>query len=628
MAEEREYLKFESPEFLRTLSYDQLEDVCQKIRQEIILSCSEFGGHLSSNLGDVEAIVALNRMFDFSKDKLIFDVGHQCYAFKLLTNRCLKDLNGVSGVAGFQKIKESPYDPWEAGHSSTSISAAEALAIERDAAGENYDVIAFIGDSSIANGLAFEGLNNIACRPNKVIIVLNDNGMSISKPVGGLGKAFQRISTGSGYLKLKSGFKRITSHTRFGRWFYRKTLNFKNSVKSHLIHSTIFDDMGFTYIGAIDGHDIKAMEKALTRAKRADKSVVLHIITQKGRGYRYAEDDQTGYWHGVTPFDIETGSPKSMHPGFISWSHYMADLTHEIMGVKPTSRLIVPATAKGSGLEKAFAAYPDRCFDVGIAEEHAATLCGGFAVAGSHPILSIYSTFLQRAYDEISHDCARMNANMTILVDRAGMVGKNGDTHQGIYDVAYLRSIPNVVITMPSTKAIAKALYYQSFDDHGIVAIRFPREMVYESEDAPYVELPFLRWKFDTRTDSKKLAILAVGPKEKEILSLAKAQYVDAEIIDPVYLFPILKDNLYSLMSFREILIYDAYGTKEGFADSVLSALMELGYQGKVHVRAIPNAFVQQGTSKQQLEQFGLLPEQIIQLAKELLAKYRHEKKA
>ncbi len=619
MSEERKYLKFDNPEFLRSLSYDELDALCADIRKEIIECCSIFGGHLSSNLGDVEATIALHRVFDFSKDKLIFDVGHQCYTHKLLTGRTLENLNGTGGVAGFQKIHESIYDPWEAGHSSTSVSAAQAWAIERDLNGGKYDVVAFIGDSSIANGLALEALNNVAERPNKVIVVLNDNGMSISKPVGGLGKAFRRISTGSGYLKLKSGFKRITSGTRFGRWFYRKSLGFKNAVKKHLIHSTIFDDMGFTYIGAIDGHDIKSMEKALIRAKRADKSVILHIVTQKGKGYRYAENDQTGYWHGVTPFDIHTGAPKKLHPGYISWSHYMADLTHEIMGKKPESRLVVPATAKGSGLEKAFAAYPERCFDVGIAEEHAATLCGGFAVAGSHPILSIYSTFLQRAYDEISHDCARMNANMTILVDRAGMVGKNGDTHQGIYDVAYLRSIPNVVVTMPSTKAIAKALYYQSFDNHGIVAIRFPREMVYESEDSPYVELPFLRWKFDTKPSSKKLAIVAVGPKEKEILALAKAHYLDVEIIDPVYLWPLLKDNLYPLMPFREILIYDAYGIKEGFADAVTSALLELGYQGHVHVRAIPNAFVQQGTTEEQLAQFGLLPKQVIDLAKGIL---------
>lgn len=623
MAEKHTYLKYDSPEFLRHLSYAELYRVCKDIRTEIIYCCSEFGGHLSSNLGDVEAIIALHRQFDFAKDKLIFDVGHQCYTHKLLTNRTLENLNGTGGVAGFQKLAESIYDPWEAGHSSTSISGAEAWAIERDAKGENFDVVAFIGDSSIANGVALEALNNVAARPNKIIVILNDNGMSISKPVGGLSNAFRRICTGSGYLKLKSRFKAATSRNRLGRWLYRKSLAFKNFVKSHLIRSTIFEDMGYTYIGVLDGHDIKAMEKAIKRAKRADKSVVIHIATQKGRGYVYAENDQTGYWHGVTPFYIETGAPKSLHPGEISWSHYLADLTHEIMGAKPEAKLVVPATAKGSGLEKAFAAYPERCYDVGIAEEHAATLCAGFSLAGSHPILSIYSTFLQRAYDEISHDCARMKANMTILVDRAGMVGKNGDTHQGIYDVAYLRSIPNVVVTMPSTKAIARALYYQSFDKHGVFAIRFPREMVYENEDAPYVEIPFLRWKYDAQTDSNKLAIIAVGPKEKEIISLAKAQYVDAEIVDPVYLFPLQKDNLFPLLKFKETLIYDAYGTKEGFADTVLSALMELGYRGKVHVRAIPNVFVRQGSTKEQLSQFGLLPEQVIELAKQVLAKYR-----
>ena len=612
-------LCYEDPSFLKGMSRDQLLHVCADIRNEIIRVCSTYGGHLSPNLGDVELIVALHRCFDFSKDKLIFDVGHQCYAHKILTGRSLEHLNEKGQVAGFQKMAESPYDPWEAGHSSTSISAAQAFAIKRDQEGEKFDVVAFIGDSSIVNGVSMEALNNLAAGDNKVIVILNDNDMSIGRPVGGLARFFSNISTGVAYTRIKSKYRKALNKTRFGHAFYEWSRSVKNWIKRKVVPLTVFDNMGFTYIGPIDGHNIKAIEKALMRAKRATKSVVLHARTIKGKGYSYAENDQTGYWHGVTPFDIATGQPKNLHPGFISWSHYMADLTHEIMGEKENSHLVVPATAKGSGLEKAFAAYPKRCHDVGIAEEHAATLCGGLSVNGVHPILSIYSTFMQRAYDEISHDCARIKADMTILVDRAGFVGTNGETHQGLYDVAYLKSIPNVVITMPSSKAIARALYYQSFDHHGVFAIRYPREMVHDTEESTGAYLPYMRWRYEQNSSSKKLAIIAVGPRERKILEEVKKRFLDAEIIDPVYLFPLQKDNILPLLSYQSILIYDSYGVKEGFADSLLAALCEYGYTGNVSVRAVPLAFVPHASVNEQLSEFGLLPEQVVEEAARLL---------
>ena len=616
---ERTPLVYENPDFLRDLSYDELTAICADLRHEIIRACSLYGGHLSSNLGDVELTVALHRVFDFKKDKLIFDVGHQCYAHKLLTGRTLEHLNERGHTAGFQKFAESSYDPWEAGHSSTSISAAEAYAIARDKKGEKFDVVAFIGDSSIVNGLALEALNDVGSHPNKIYVILNDNDMSISQPVGALGKFFRSISTGRAYNKFKHGYRRALERNAVGRKVFEWSHSVKDAIKRSLVPSNLFDNMGFTYIGPVDGHNIKAIEKALTRAKRASKSVVLHFRTTKGKGYTYAENDRTGYWHGVSPFDIETGKPKNLHPGFISWSHYMADLTDGIMAEKENAYLIVPATRKGSGLEKSFASFPDRCHDVGIAEEHAATLCGGLSVNGFHPILSIYSTFMQRCYDEISHDCARIKANMTILVDRAGLVGSNGDTHQGIYDVAYLKSIPNLVVTMPSTKAIARALYYQSFDNHGVFAIRYPRETVPDTEECMGAEVPFLRWRYEHVSSSKRLAILAVGPRERVILAEAKKQFIDAEIIDPVYLYPLQKDNVLPLLSYENVLIYDSYGIKEGFADSVLAALLEAGYRGNVLVRAIPNVFVSQAKLNEQLSDYGLLPEQIIAEAKKIL---------
>lgn len=611
--------EIENPTFLKTLSYPSIKLLCHDIRHEIIDACSQYGGHLSSNLGVVELTVALHRVFDFDKDKLIFDVGHQSYVHKILTGRSLTKIKQRGYISGFQKRSESIYDPYEAGHSSTSISAAQGFALVRDLKKENFDVIALIGDSSIVNGLAFEALNSITETHSKVIIVLNDNGMSISKPVGGIGKFFRKVSLDKAYRKFKKGYKRVLYRGTLGKKFVDFTSSFKNALKRRLVPVTMFDNMGYTYLGPIDGHDIKALEKVFKKAKTYDKSTIIHVKTIKGKGYKYAELDTAGYWHGVTPFDIETGRPKKYHPGLISWSHYISDLTRLMMKEHQNSFLIVPATQKGAGLGQCLQEFPERCIDVGISEEHALTLAGAIALNNMHPIVSIYSTFLQRAYDELSHDCARMDVSMTVLIERAGLVGGDGETHQGIYDEAYLKSIPNIILTMPSTKEIAYSLYQQSFAHHGIFAIRFPRDFVQEREDYHPIPLPYLRWRWANITKKKDLAIISVGPHANELEKLLRKEGVEAEVIDPVYIFPILKDNLILLLPYKNILIYDAYATKNGFAESILSELMLLSYKGSVFVRAIPNMFVSQGTIVEQEQEFGLRPEQILVKAKEIL---------
>lgn len=594
------------PTFLKSLSYRQLSLLCQDIREEIIRATSLYGGHLSSNLGVVELTVALHRCFDFKKDKLIFDVGHQSYTHKILTGRSLERIRHKDGASGFEDPAESPYDCYSAGHSSTSISAAEGFAIKRTLDGENYDIVAFTGDSSIINGLSFEALNFHDAHFGKIIIVLNDNGMSISKPVGGFSQIMRRISTGRGYNRFKTNFRRKAARSKFYKGLYNISYQIKRFLKTVLIDPTLFDQMGLTYIGPIDGHDIRQMERAFKRAKNATKSVVIHVETIKGKGYSYAESDASGYWHGVTPFDIETGKPKNLHPGLISWSHFYSDLTEEIMGEHPEAELVVPATLKGSGLEKVFSSYPDRCLDVGIAEEHALTLSGAMALCGIHPIVSIYSTFLQRAYDEVSHDCARLHANMTILVERAGLVGLDGATHQGIYDVAYLKSIPNVVIAMPSSASIGKALYYQSFDPHGVFCIRFPRDLLEERQNVPPVDLPFGRWKFLERSKDKKLAILCVGPEVWKLKEKLDEEQISLTLIDPVYLNNPDENDLKELLSYENVLIYDQYGIEEGFSETILSGLMKLGYQGKVHPFALKNAFYPHASIEEQLEMAGI----------------------
>jgi 1-deoxy-D-xylulose-5-phosphate synthase len=607
------------PEFLKELNYRSLDLLSEKIRREIIDKTSKYGGHLSSNLGVVEITIALHRMFNFKHDKLIFDVGHQSYTHKILTGRSLEYLRNRNGVSGFQKICESYYDCFEAGHSSTSLSAAQGFALNRDASGEKYDVVAVIGDGSIVNGLAFEALNNISHNNNKVIIILNDNEMSISRPTGGMGKFFAKISTASGYTNFKISYRRFMFKTRMGHALYNFTSRIKNAIKQKLVPTTYFDDMGFQYIGCIDGHNIKALEKAIARAKRTPKSVVLHVATVKGKGYRYAENDTTGYWHGVTPFEIESGKPKNLHPEELSWSHLFSDLLTALMAERNDLVIISPATVKGSGLEDLFSTYPKRTFDVGIAEGHALTLASGLAVAGTHPIVSIYSTFMQRAFDQIIHDIARMNLNITFLVDRSGLVGLDGETHQGIYDESFLLSTPNTVVTMPSSDKEAKYLLNESLKQHGPFFIRYPRDLLKKNHLIQEENHQFGKWIMERVANSKRVAVIAVGQLLRSLKELIIEADLDVTLVNALFLKPHDQEMLSSLSEYETIVIYDAYATEFGFASYLKTKLCEMSYKGQIKSFAIPDVFVTQAKISEQLEELGLLPKQVFEEIKKLL---------
>ena len=607
------------PEFLKELNYRSLDLLSEKIRREIIDKTSKYGGHLSSNLGVVEITIALHRMFNFKHDKLIFDVGHQSYTHKILTGRSLEYLRNRNGVSGFQKICESYYDCFEAGHSSTSLSAAQGFALNRDARGEKYDVVAVIGDGSIVNGLAFEALNNISHNNNKVIIILNDNEMSISRPTGGMGRFFAKISTASGYTNFKISYRRFMFKTRMGHALYNFTSRIKNAIKQKLVPTTYFDDMGFQYIGCIDGHNIKALEKAIARAKRTPKSVVLHVATVKGKGYRYAENDTTGYWHGVTPFEIESGKPKNLHPEELSWSHLFSDLLTALMAERNDLVIISPATVKGSGLEDLFSAYPKRTFDVGIAEGHALTLASGLAVAGTHPIVSIYSTFMQRAFDQIIHDIARMNLNITFLVDRSGLVGLDGETHQGIYDESFLLSTPNTVVTMPSSDKEAKYLLNESLKQHGPFFIRYPRDLLKKNHLIQEENHQFGKWIMERVANSKRVAVIAVGQLLRSLKELIIEADLDVTLVNALFLKPHDQEMLSSLSEYETIVIYDAYATEFGFVSYLKTKLCEMSYKGQIKSFAIPDVFVTQAKISEQLEELGLLPKQVFEEIKKLL---------
>lgn len=595
------------PSFLHNLNYNQLDTLSKNINDYIIDVTSKKGGHLSSNLGVVDSTIALCRSFDFSKDKIIFDVGHQCYTYKILTGRPLTNFREQNGISGFQKLSESKYDHFECGHSSTSISVALGMAIARDLNHEQYNIISFIGDASIVNGLAFEGLNYSAVRKNKIIIVVNDNDMSISKPVGGVAKAFRNFSTSSFYGKSKTLFRKIFYHGKIGKWFYRQCSKMKNWLKNRLLSINIFDTLGFSVIGPIDGHNIKNMEKAFSKAKKLTKSVVIILKTVKGKGYSYAENDELGTWHGVDTFDKQTGA--QIQNDFLSWGDLYNDFLFEKMKSDLKTVTVVPATGYGSHLLKVFETYPERCFDVGIAEEHAITMASGLAISGFHPIISIYSTFLQRGYDEVSHDLARLNLNATFLIDRSGFVGKDGNTHQGIYDESFLMTIPNVTICMASNINNAEFLFNESFNNHGPYFIRYPKQNFLQSVTN---KESFQYGKWILEKNGKSTAIIAVGPEVETLKIMLKDSNVT--LINALYQKPLDRDMLHNLIHYNHIIIYDAYSTSNGFANSVAKELLLLGYKGKTTIKSIPDTFVDQATIFEQKQQFGLLPEDIIKL--------------
>ena len=602
--------EIKDPSFLKDLSYAELDVLADDIRKEIIRCTAKNGGHLSSNLGVVELTIAIEHFFDLSKDKLIYDVGHQCYTHKILTGRPLETLRQTNGISGFQKIDESIYDCFDAGHSSTSISAANGFAIARDLKGENYNVIALIGDGSIPSGLAFEGLNNVASGKHKVVIILNDNGMSISKPVGALSKRFGKISTAAGYNRLKYGYRKVMVKTKLGKKIYNLTLRFKNWIKRHVTSPNIFTEMGFAYLGPYDGHNIRKLEKAFKRVSNTDKSVLIHVCTTKGKGYELAENDSKGSWHGVAPFKVQDGEPLKCS-NHVSWSKVFAELSLKEMEKHQDAFLISPATTVGAEIDEVLKKFPERSLDVGIAEEHAATLSGGLSRGGFHPIISIYSTFMQRAYDEIAHDMARTKANATILVDRAGLVGRDGETHQGIYDAAFLSTIPEVVITMPSTRKEAEYLYEESFNNHGVFAIRYPRATcLLDGEDE---QLSFGKWLKLCESKSKKVAVIGVGHLVRELDSLAKENNIDCTIYNALFINPVDEEALRSLLKFDKIVIYDAYSTQGGLVSLVTLKLSQMKFSGLISAHCIPNVFVKQATITEQLESFELLPEQVLE---------------
>ena len=461
---------------LCALDQQQLRLLCDELRQFLVLHVAQTGGHLASNLGVVELTVALERVFDTSKDRLVFDVGHQSYVHKILTGRRedFSSLRTFGGLSGFPKPSESPCDAFVAGHASSAVSTALGMARARTLQKEDYHVIALMGDGALTGGLAYEGLNDAGESNEPLIVILNDNGMSITPNVGGISRHLSLLRTRAGYFRLKRIYRSVTGAIPGGKAVYRFTHRMKERMKRMLLGSTLFEEMGFEYYGPVDGHNLERLEYMLRLAKNCKKPVLLHVITKKGKGYAPAEENPDVF-HGIGSFDPESGKPPlcSHLPSFSdTFGKTLCDLARE----EPRLCAITAAMVGGTGLTEFARKFPERCFDVGIAEGHAVTMAGGLAKQGMLPVVAIYSTFLQRAYDMLLQDVAMQKLHVVFAVDRAGLVGEDGETHQGVFDISYLRSVPGMQILCPANQEeLAFMLRKAVLEMDGPVAVRYPR---------------------------------------------------------------------------------------------------------------------------------------------------------
>lgn len=598
--------KISLPQDLKKLSLEELKILCDEIRGKIITTVSQNGGHLASNLGVVELTVALHKVFDFPKDKLVFDVGHQCYAHKILTGRLekLSTIRKENGISGFPRRGESEYDTFSTGHSSTSISAAFGLLQANHILENDSSVVALIGDGALSGGLAYEGLNNAGAFKKNFIVILNDNKMSISRNVGAVARYLAAMRTRKTYLKTKNFISQMLEHIPLAGPVAKKILlRSKSALKKLLYQGTLFENMGFIYYGPIDGHDIKKLIDVLTVAKSIDRPIFVHVNTVKGKGYKFAEKSPNVY-HGVSNFNVETGGAKK------SLCDFSTVFGRKICDAAKQNNKICAITAAmkmGTGLSEFSKLYKNRFFDVGIAEEHAVTFAGGLALGGMIPVFAVYSTFLQRSYDQIIHDAALQNLKIVLAIDRAGIVGEDGETHQGVFDVSFLNSIPNVTIFSPSyfcelEDVIDKVLNEKS----GVCAIRYPRghELYKPANFTPSTN------PYDIYGDiNADIAIVTYG----RIFSnacLAKEELckrgLDVCIIKLNQLKPISSDAITLTLKFKHIFFFEEGIQNGGTGEHFNYLLTQNGFCGNYHLTAINDKFVVQASVESTLKSLML----------------------
>jgi 1-deoxy-D-xylulose-5-phosphate synthase len=602
--------RIKSPEDLKKLSVQELKDVADEVRETIIRCVSRNGGHLASNLGVIELTIALHYVFNSPVDKIIWDVGHQSYTHKLVTGRYDKfsSIRKYRGISGFPKRDESEHDAFGTGHSSTSISAALGIAEGRDRKGKDFKVIAVIGDGALTGGIAFEGLNNAGHLKKDLIVILNDNEMSISRNVGALPAYLNRILTGDLYQKFKKDTKAMLESIPLGDKAARIAQKTEEALKRIFLPGIIFEELGFNYVGPIDGHDIDLLIGTLKRVKTESSPVLIHIITKKGRGYEFSERNPSMF-HGIGPFERATGCP--LGGGLPTYSEAFGNILIELAGEDDRIVAVSAAMKEGTGLEQFAKKYPDRFYDVGIAEQHAVTFAAGLATQGLKPVVAIYSTFLQRAYDEIVHDVCLQRLPVIFAIDRAGIVGEDGPTHNGVFDVSYLRHIPNMTVMEPADDTELRFMFELALAHNGPVAIRYPRGCVRSLMPERSSRVSFGIGEAEILNEGKDVAIFALGNTVYAALAAAsrlEKEGVSTMVVNSRFVKPLDRNLISSVASVVPRIITVEENTLEGgFGSAVLELLNELE---SPHVRVkrlgIPDAFIEQGQQKELRKKYGL----------------------
>ncbi len=617
-----------SPEQLKGMTLKELNDLAAEIREKLLETVSSNGGHLSSNLGVVELTIALHVVYDCPSDKIVFDVGHQAYAHKLLTGRGPRfdTLRKAGGITGFPRIEESPYDAFTTGHASTSLSAALGMARARDLMGGKHQVVAVVGDGALTGGMCYEALNDAGEAGTAMVVVLNDNEMSISKNVGALSGHLTALRQSSPYRTFKHAISvGLDKMPRVGKPILRSMERVRDSLKSLVIDDKFFSALGFEYQGPIDGHDLKRLIRVLRRAKQTGRPVLVHVVTKKGSGYEPAEDSPD-LFHGVPPFDVENG--KIVKKAGMRNGQAMAAELSALADSDIRVTAITAAMPGGTGLSIFKERHPDRFFDVGIAEEHAVTMAAGLAVSGMRPFVGIYSTFLQRAYDQVLMDVCLQKLPVTFLVDRAGLVGADGVTHQGAFDMGFLRAMPNMVVCSPRDVRDLRRLIRLSLEQDGPMAIRYQTEA---DDMGPHMQenAPLAVGQWELLSAGEDAMILAVGRMVETALNAAiklVGRGVRCGVIDARFIKPMDEKMLREAAEMHPLLVTLEDGAiLGGFGSAVLEKLAEWGVQTDVINLGIPDRFIEQDTASGQMADCGLSMPQVVE---KVLARVREKRVA
>lgn len=614
------------PEQLKSLSQQELLHLGDEIRQVILETVARTGGHLAPNLGVVELTLALHTVFDSPHDKILWDVSHQSYVHKLLTGRLERfgTLRQYKGIAGFTHPEESIHDHFHWGHASTSISAAVGMAKARDLRGDNYDVVAIIGDGALTGGMAYEALDHAGHDKTRLVVVLNDNSMSIAPNVGGISNYLARIRTGPSYQRVKQDIAEALKHIPFvGAQAFELVDRLKEGVKHLLVGNMFFEDLGFTYIGPVDGHNLPLLQESLRQARAYPGPTVVHVVTTKGKGVPYAEELPDKF-HGGGPFDVKTGRTQ---PGAVTYSEVFGNSMIKLAKADSRVVAITAAMPSGTGLTKYARELPDRYFDVGIAEQHGVTFAAGLAKQGMRPVFAVYSTFLQRAYDQVIHDVSIQGLPVVFSLDRAGLV-EDGATHQGVFDVAYLRAIPGMIVMAPKDENELQHMLYTAVAQGGPVALRYPRgKAVGVPMDEEFHSLPIGRGEL--LREGRDVTLVGLGTMAQVCLGAAELleqESISAAVVNPRFVKPLDAELLVRMgrQTGAVVTVEECYLTG-GFGSAVLELYSERGLSARVERIGIPDQFVPHGAPPYFHREYGLTPDAVAEQARRLVMQIRSE---